>query len=290
MWQLLTQATNSLGLSTSGIGVTVSLACSLVCGIGFTQRALVETERDTHLIDLGVKNPQLIPQSSSDTSSRPRRGCVSSAAKSLCECIWGFCGILDVPPLSRSTVASVHVAAFAATKENFGCLDVVINNAGYGLFGEAESLPLNEAREQLEVSFWGPVKISLKVRLLHAAALNSDQCRPKAVKFFRENDPAEKRRYIFNISSAGGCNGNPCLAFYSAGKFGGSLSDRHVSQPILFPTKALEGFTESLNKELLPSWNIKASIIEPGGFETRWSGDLHQILLRVSGALCSTPA
>jgi len=38
----------------------------------------------------------------------------------------------------------------------------------------------------------------------------------------------------------------------------------------------LEGFTESLNKELVPSWNIKASIIEPGGFETRWKGDLHE--------------
>jgi hypothetical protein len=37
----------------------------------------------------------------------------------------------------------------------------------------------------------------------------------------------------------------------------------------------LEGFTESLNKELVPSWNIKAAIIEPGGFDTRWSGDLH---------------
>ena len=42
------------------------------------------------------------------------------------------------------------------------------------------------------------------------------------------------------------------------------------------PAKALEGFTESLDKELIPSWNIKASIVEPGGFETRWSGDLHQ--------------
>ena len=42
------------------------------------------------------------------------------------------------------------------------------------------------------------------------------------------------------------------------------------------PAKALEGFTESLDKELVQSWNIKASIIEPGGFETRWSGDLHQ--------------
>ena len=65
-------------------------------------------------------------------------------------------------------------AAFAATKEHFGRLDVVVNNAGYGLFGEAESLPLDEARQQLEVLFWGPVKISLKVRLLYVAAFNSD--------------------------------------------------------------------------------------------------------------------
>ena len=59
--------------------------------------------------------------------------------------------------------------AFAATKEHFGRLDVVINNAGYGLFGEAEGLPLDEAREQVEVLFWGPVKISLKVRLVCVA-------------------------------------------------------------------------------------------------------------------------
>jgi len=80
----------------------------------------------------------------------------------------------------------------------------------------------------------------------------------KAVKFFRENSPADQSKYIFNVSSAGGYNAVPCLAYYCAGKF------------------ALEGFTESLDKELVPSWNIKASIIEPGGFETRWSGDLHQ--------------
>ena len=54
-------------------------------------------------------------------------------------------------------------AAFAATKEHFGRLDVVVNNAGYGLFDEAEGLPLGEAREQVEVLFWGPVKVSLKV-------------------------------------------------------------------------------------------------------------------------------
>lgn len=65
-------------------------------------------------------------------------------------------------------------AAFSATKEHFGRLDVVVNNAGYGLFGEAEALPLDEAREQVEVLFWGPVKISLKVCFAHTAVRNGD--------------------------------------------------------------------------------------------------------------------
>lgn len=55
-------------------------------------------------------------------------------------------------------------AAFTATKGHFGRLDVVVNNTCYGLFGEAEGLPLDEAREQIEVLFWAPVKISLKVQ------------------------------------------------------------------------------------------------------------------------------
>ena len=54
-------------------------------------------------------------------------------------------------------------AAFTATKGHFGRLDIVVNNAGYGLLGEAEGIPLDEAHEEFEVLFWGPVKISLKV-------------------------------------------------------------------------------------------------------------------------------
>jgi NAD(P)-dependent dehydrogenase (short-subunit alcohol dehydrogenase family) len=65
-------------------------------------------------------------------------------------------------------------AAFAATKDHFGRLDVVVNNAGYGLFGEAEGLPLDEAREQVEVLFWGPVKISLMVSFTDAAMPGDD--------------------------------------------------------------------------------------------------------------------
>lgn len=35
--------------------------------------------------------------------------------------------------------------------------------------------------------------------------------------------------------------------------------------------QALEGLTESVTKEMLPEWNIKAVIIEPGGFRTEWN-------------------
>lgn len=34
---------------------------------------------------------------------------------------------------------------------------------------------------------------------------------------------------------------------------------------------AVEGFTEALNKELPPSWNIKAIVVQPGGFKTEWN-------------------
>jgi NAD(P)-dependent dehydrogenase (short-subunit alcohol dehydrogenase family) len=65
-------------------------------------------------------------------------------------------------------------AAFAATMDRFGRLDVVVNNAGHCLFGEAEGLPLDEARKQVEVLFWGPVKISLKVHIVDITTSNGD--------------------------------------------------------------------------------------------------------------------
>lgn len=54
--------------------------------------------------------------------------------------------------------------AFKATKERFGRLDVLVNNAGYGLAGEVEALPEDEMRKQIEVLFWAPLYISLEVR------------------------------------------------------------------------------------------------------------------------------
>jgi len=126
--------------------------------------------------------------------------------------------------------------AFKATEKHFGRLDVVVNNAGYGLKGEIESIPEEEARKQIEVLFWGPVHVT-----------------KEAIKFMRDVNPPGLGGRVLNISSIGGYSANPTLAYYSAGKF------------------ALEGFTEAFTKEMLPSWNIKGVIIEPGGFPTEWA-------------------
>ncbi|KIJ27612.1 hypothetical protein M422DRAFT_784825 [Sphaerobolus stellatus SS14] len=128
-------------------------------------------------------------------------------------------------------------AAFEATKKHFNRLDVVVNNAGYGLYGEIEATPDHEARAIYEVLFWGPVNIT-----------------KQAIKFFREVNPQGHGGRVFNISSAGGYMAQPNLAFYNSAKF------------------ALEGFTQSFIKEMPPVWNITGCIIEPGGFRTEWAG------------------
>lgn len=76
---------------------------------------------------------------------------------------------------------------------------------------------------------------------------------------------------IFNVSSAGGYNGNPGLSFYSASKFG-TPSTATSFFFLINSYLALEGFTESFSKEMLPEWGIKCCILEPGGFETGWLG------------------
>jgi len=50
-------------------------------------------------------------------------------------------------------------ATFAKAIEKFGRVDVVVNNAGYAVLGEVEVCPIESARDQFEVMFWGPVFI-----------------------------------------------------------------------------------------------------------------------------------
>ncbi|EKM52014.1 uncharacterized protein PHACADRAFT_262462 [Phanerochaete carnosa HHB-10118-sp] len=127
--------------------------------------------------------------------------------------------------------------AFAKVKEHFGRLDVVVNNAGYALVAEIENTPEDEGRHCFETCFWGPFHI----------------CQ-RAIPFMRDVNPAGVGGRILNISTCGGYSAVPTLSVYNGAKF------------------ALEGLTESLRKEMDPSWNITATIIEPGGFRTEWGG------------------
>ena len=138
------------------------------------------------------------------------------------------------------------------TVSHFGRLDVVLNNAGYAINGVVEAVSDAEARAQLEVNFWDPVRISRA-----------------AVRYFREeNAPRGRPSRVLNVSSGGGFMSNPTLAFYSASKFGmsGACHWMHaypLCRKLIFGCStsiALEGFSESLADEIDPAWNIKVSI------------------------------
>ena len=90
-------------------------------------------------------------------------------------------------------------SAFTRTREVFGRLDVVFNNAGYALFGEVEGTPDADARAIFEVDFWGAVGVSRE-----------------AVKFFREVNPPGKGGVILQNSSISGFSGSPGFGFYCA--------------------------------------------------------------------------
>jgi len=126
--------------------------------------------------------------------------------------------------------------AFDAALQKFGRVDVVVNNAGYGLSGEFESVSEEQARTQFEVNFFGLLRVT-----------------KKALKIMREvNNPIGGK--IQQITSMGGQLGVPYFSIYCASKW------------------AVEGFTETVSKEVKPEWNIKLTCIEPGGFRTDWAG------------------
>lgn len=127
--------------------------------------------------------------------------------------------------------AAIDVAV-AKAHEHFGRLDVVINNAGYGLFGTIEEVTEEQARAQIETNLFGPLWVAKAV-----------------IPIMREQGSG----HILQVSSIGGVNAFPVLGLYHASKWG------------------LEAFSQSLAAEVA-EFGIKVTLIEPAGFSTDWRG------------------
>ena len=123
-------------------------------------------------------------------------------------------------------------SAVQTAAAHFGQLDVIVNNAGYGLFGMIEEITPEQLREQMEVNLLG---------VLHVVQA--------ALPILR----AQGSGHIIQISTIGGVVAFPNLGGYHASKW------------------ALEGLTESLAQEVAGQ-GIKVTLIEPGGFTTDWAG------------------
>ncbi|KAI9727335.1 MAG: hypothetical protein M1828_006955 [Chrysothrix sp. TS-e1954] len=126
-------------------------------------------------------------------------------------------------------------SAFKSTLDKFGRVDVVVNNAGYGLSGEFESYNEQEIRQQMEVNFFGLLDVT-KI----------------ALETMRSQKPSGG--LIQQVTSIGGQRGVPTFSIYCASKW------------------AVEGATEALSHELKPEWGIHVQCVEPGGFRTDWAG------------------
>jgi NAD(P)-dependent dehydrogenase (short-subunit alcohol dehydrogenase family) len=123
-------------------------------------------------------------------------------------------------------------AAVAEAHARFGRLDVVINNAGYGLFGTIEEVSEAQARAQIETNLFGALWVT-----------------QAALPIMR----AQGSGHIIQVSSIGGVNAFPTVGLYHASKWG------------------LEGFSQALAAEVA-GFGIKVTIVEPGGYATDWGG------------------
>ncbi|MBE9583469.1 SDR family NAD(P)-dependent oxidoreductase [Mucilaginibacter sp. JRF] len=127
---------------------------------------------------------------------------------------------------------AADIAAIQQAKQHFGSIDVLINNAGYGLFGSIEETTEQQAREQMETNFFGLLWLTQAV-----------------LPVMRE----QGHGHIIQLSSVLGLVTLPILGLYNASKF------------------AVEGLSETLAAEV-KDFGINITLIEPNGFATDWSG------------------
>lgn len=140
---------------------------------------------------------------------------------------------LRVLRLDVTDTAAVRTAVDDAFRD-FGPIDVVVNNAGYGLLGAAEDLSDEQINRQVATNLVAPIQVARA-----------------AVPRLREQGGGR----LVQISSAGGQAAFPGISVYHATKWG------------------LEGFSESLAAELAP-FGIHVTIVEPGTIRTAFGGNL----------------
>ncbi|HEV7259633.1 MAG TPA: oxidoreductase [Bosea sp. (in: a-proteobacteria)] len=133
--------------------------------------------------------------------------------------------------LAVSLDVTDEAQAYAATKEairRFGKIDVLLNNAGFGLLGAVEEATASEIEALYRTNVFGVLNV-VRAVLPHMRRARSG--------------------HILNISSIGGYQSGAGFGVYCSTKF------------------AVEGLTEALAAELAPL-GIKATIVEPGYFRT----------------------
>lgn len=123
-------------------------------------------------------------------------------------------------------------AAVRAAEAQFGVIDVLVNNAGYGYFAAVEEGEDAEIRRMFDTNFFGLADLTRRVL---------------------PGMRARGRGHIINISSVAGLLSNPTSGYYSATKF------------------AVEGLSEALQKEVAEH-GIRVTLIEPGPTRTYFHG------------------
>lgn len=143
---------------------------------------------------------------------------------------------LKVIPLDVNNDNSVK-EAIGRIMQKFERIDVVVNNAGYGLIGALEDIPMEQIKSHFETNLFGAIRIIQAV-----------------LPILRK----QRNGTIVNVSSMGGRIAFPLSSTYSGNKF------------------ALEGITESLSYEV-EQFGIKVILIEPGVVKTNFATNLKKI-------------
>jgi NAD(P)-dependent dehydrogenase (short-subunit alcohol dehydrogenase family) len=161
---------------------------------------------------------------------------------SLNDLLTAYPGLLYPIELDVNNKEQVH-QAITDTVRHFGRIDVLVNNAGFGITGAVEAYTDEQVRNQLETNLYAPIEITRAV-LPHMRKQRSG--------------------HILQISSMGGRAGSGGVSVYQAAKFG------------------LSGFSEGLAIEVA-DFDIRVTCVEPGGFRTDWAGDSMSYAAEIEG-------